>query len=287
MSLWILPKKKVSAFIEQLMADYEVVGPVAKERNIEFVEGRVVRLFKDVTDQDRFGQLLRYVLVEGGVFVNFQLALEGLAKVQAYPSALSCTAPLQQAEQIARQAQLGIWKATPTRPPTFTPIPSATPTASPTRTATATSTPTLSGSVTPSLTPTPTTTQTGQATLTQTPTPTITETPSQGVHISNIFYDGNEANSESDEYVEIKNFGATTVDIGGWRLNADDAGQDFNFPDFYALDPGATCRIYTNEYHEDSCGFNFESPQAIWKDDGDCGRLYDVNDQLVDEYCYP
>ncbi|MBN1149490.1 MAG: thermonuclease family protein [Anaerolineales bacterium] len=158
----------------------EYMGPLAKERNIELVDGRVVRLFKGAAERDRFGQLLRYVVVEGGVFVNFQLALEGLARAQATPPGGACAAILQQAEQIARQAQLGVWKATPTRRPTFTPVPSVTRSASPTSTPTSTPTPTLSGSITPSLTPTATETISGTLTTTPTPSSTATSTASPG-----------------------------------------------------------------------------------------------------------
>ena len=34
---------------------------------------------------------------------------------------------------------------------------------------------------------------------------------------------------ESEEYAVIANVGGSPVNLGGWRLNADDAGQDF-FP---------------------------------------------------------
>ena len=35
---------------------------------------------------------------------------------------------------------------------------------------------------------------------------------------------------ESDEYAVIANVGGSPVNLGGWRLNADDTGQDFWFP---------------------------------------------------------
>jgi hypothetical protein len=69
--------------------------------------------------------------------------------------------------------------------------------------------------------------------------------------------------------------GGAPADIGGWRLNAGDPGQDFIFPSF-VLQPGQACRVYTNESHPESCDFNFGSGRAIWNNQGDCGYLYDA-----------
>lgn len=120
--------------------------------------------------------------------------------------------------------------------------------------------------------------------------PTSTPTPVQsdnsiGVIISYIYYDGQKGRNEPDEYAVIKNISGIPVNIGGWRLNAGDPGQDFIFPDF-VLQPGQECRIYTNEIHPESCGFSFGSGKAIWRNSGDCGYLYDSSGKLVNEYCY-
>jgi hypothetical protein len=74
---------------------------------------------------------------------------------------------------------------------------------------------------------------------------------------------------ESDEYAKIANEGGAPMDIGGWRLNAGDPGQDFIFPSF-VLQLGQACRVYTNESHPESCGFSFGSGRAIWNNQGDC-----------------
>ena len=103
--------------------------------------------------------------------------------------------------------------------------------------------------------------------------------------ISYIFYDGVVPFVESDEYTTIKNMGATSVHIAGWRLNASGPGQDYNFPD-YTMQAGQDCRVYTNEIHPESCDFSFGSSVALWKNSGDCGYWYDEGTQ-IDEYCYP
>jgi len=61
MSLWILPKEQVTAFVERLMADYEVVGPVAKDGAFAFAPLRrpeQVRLDYPITLQSPKAYLL-------------------------------------------------------------------------------------------------------------------------------------------------------------------------------------------------------------------------------------
>jgi endonuclease YncB( thermonuclease family) len=117
-----------------------------------------------------------------------------------------------------------------------------------------------------------------------TPEPTAAGVQAQVV-IQHIFFDGLVSRVESDEYAEIANVGAAPVDIGGWLLNAGDPGQNFTFPG-YVLQPGQTCRVYTNESHPESGGFSFGSGRAIWNNKGDCGFLYDASGQAMSEYCY-
>jgi hypothetical protein len=107
----------------------------------------------------------------------------------------------------------------------------------------------------------------------------------EGIIIEFIFYAGIVKTVESDEYAVITNMGSSPVNLSGWRLNADDPGQDFYFPS-HILNPGESCRVYTNEIHPESCGFSFGRGSAIWVNSGECGSLYDSNGSLVDEYCY-
>ncbi len=107
----------------------------------------------------------------------------------------------------------------------------------------------------------------------------------QNVQITDIFFDGLVPQSESDEYAEVTNHGSGAVNLEGWRLNAGSPGQDFDFPSF-VIDPGQTCRVYTNEIHPESCGFSFASGVALWLNSGDCGYLYNQAGDLVSSYCY-
>jgi LysM repeat protein len=147
------------------------------------------------------------------------------------------------------------------------------PTASPVTTATPTGTLIASPTAT-SVTPT--------ATPTRTPTRTVTP---PGVIIQSINFDGDVPQVESDEYAVITNAGIVSQNIDGWRLFADDAGQNFIFPSF-ELAPGQTCRVYTNEDHPEYCGFSFERGSAIWNNEGDCGYLFTTSGAEVSRYCY-
>lgn len=111
------------------------------------------------------------------------------------------------------------------------------------------------------------------------------ESPLQNVQITHIFFDGLVPQSESDEFAEVTNLGSGAVNLEGWRLNAGSPGQDFNFPNF-VIDPGQTCRVYTNEIHPETCGFSFESGVALWRNSGDCGYLYYQAGDLGSSFCY-
>jgi beta-lactamase superfamily II metal-dependent hydrolase len=173
--------------------------------------------------------------------------------------------------------------------PTPTPII----TAIPTQTPTAAATPTITAipRESPTATATPTWTLAPPATRTPTQTPTRTLTPAataeQNVVISYIFYNGLESRYEGDEYAEIANLGMSPVNLGGWLLWAGDSPSDqfFWFPEF-VLAPGQSCRVYTDEFHPETGGFNFATGRAVWANDGDCGCLYDAASALMSEYCY-
>ena len=112
-----------------------------------------------------------------------------------------------------------------------------------------------------------------------------TDISTGGLVIQYIFFDGLVRRVESDEYAEITNTGGTAIDLTSWRLNAGNPGQDFVFPS-YMIEPGQSCRVYTNETHDESGGFSFASKDPVWNNQGDCGYLYDPQGKLIDDYCY-
>jgi len=73
------PKKKLECF-----------GKEARNKNKQLVEGKLVRLEKDISETDKYWRLLRYVYVSttaspSGEFVNDLLVREGYAYASTFP----------------------------------------------------------------------------------------------------------------------------------------------------------------------------------------------------------
>lgn len=81
----------------------------ALQANQKLVEGKEVRLERDVSNTDKYGRLLRYVYV-GDTFVNAELVTQGYARVHAYPPDTKYQIYLQVAEIEAQQNNKGIWQ---------------------------------------------------------------------------------------------------------------------------------------------------------------------------------
>ena len=92
----------------ELYPQPEAYGIEAWQLNRRLVEGKCVRLERDVSETDRYGRLLRYVYVDD-VFVNARLVSEGLARAEAYPPDIKYQNYLKELEQEARRAGKGIW----------------------------------------------------------------------------------------------------------------------------------------------------------------------------------
>jgi hypothetical protein len=106
------------------------------------------------------------------------------------------------------------------------------------------------------------------------------------VAITTVRFKGGVKYTQADEYVEIVNRGTAPADISGWVLGADDAGQDYRFPPGTILQPGQRIKVYTNEVHPESGGFNYGIKRPIWNDKGDAAKLRDTSGDLVSEYAY-
>jgi len=303
----------------------EWMGPEAAAKNEELVGGKLVRLEKDVSETDKYGRLLRYVWV-GDMMVNAELVRLGFAQVSTYPPDVKYVDLFLKLQQEAREARRGLWRPAPkpvaivqgdrvnVRQGPGTAYPHLGQVTKNTRLEIVGRNPAgdwwqvccvkgqqvwiagwlvqvegdISGVQVAAEIPTPPPTPPPQPTATPIP-PTETAPPQPAgtgnVVISHIFYDGVVYRVESDEYAQITNKDTVPVNLGGWHLNAGDPGQDFWFPSF-VIQPGQSCRVYTNEYHPESCGFSFGSGRAIWNNKGDCGYLYDASGTLVSQYCY-
>jgi endonuclease YncB( thermonuclease family) len=264
----------------------------ATAQNRALVEGQTVYLQKDVSETDKYQRLLRYVYLADGTFVNLELVKQGYAHAVTYPPDVRYELQLRQAQQEAANTGRGIWQWPVANrdanlrggPGTDYPviggvkqgemltlvaqnavgdwyqldnqawIAATLVDRAPTTIAIV--------AVIPTLRPPPTATP-APAPAAQPPQPAAPEGGTAQVILQSVMYDGAVPRVESDEYAIIANAGATAINIGGWRLNAGDPGQDFVFPSF-TLAPGQAVRVYTDEHHPDSGGFSFGSGKAIW-----------------------
>lgn len=85
-------------------------GHEASEYNKQLVEGKQVRLVKDVSETDKYGRLLRYVYLNDGTFVNLNLVENGFARVDTYPPDVAHAKEFEAADKAARIAKIGLWE---------------------------------------------------------------------------------------------------------------------------------------------------------------------------------
>lgn len=116
------PRKPIECFASEAMV-----------RNQELVEGKIVRLERDISDRDRYGRLLRYVFhladsasvavttsaeeaasseAGGGewIMVNLKLVEEGYASVATFPPDVKYADEFTAAERRARETGRGLWQ---------------------------------------------------------------------------------------------------------------------------------------------------------------------------------
>lgn len=103
--------------------------------------------------------------------------------------------------------------------------------------------------------------------------------------INQISYDSTQHKTEGDEYVEITNLGQHWVDLSHWQLSAG-KNQNFHFPENCKVRPFTYIRVYTNQVHQASGGFSFNSPTALWNNEGGRGVLSDAEGKEVSTYYY-
>ncbi len=85
-------------------------GKEASAKNKELVEGKMVRLERDISETDKYGRLLRYVFI-GGIFVNEYLVREGFARASSYPPDVHYQDLFQDAEREAIREKHGLWSS--------------------------------------------------------------------------------------------------------------------------------------------------------------------------------
>lgn len=93
----------------EITTQTEYYGAEVSAKNSELVYGKNVVMYRDVSEVDRYGRLLRYVYA-GDVFVNYELVVLGFAEAKRYPPDTACAAYYSTAQQAA-VASLGLWAA--------------------------------------------------------------------------------------------------------------------------------------------------------------------------------
>lgn len=91
------PRKSVQCF-----------GKEASSKNKELVEGKTVRLEKDISETDKYGRLLRYVYVDD-IFVNDYLVAEGFAHASTFPPDIKYQEEFLKSERQAQASNKGLW----------------------------------------------------------------------------------------------------------------------------------------------------------------------------------
>jgi micrococcal nuclease len=87
-------------------------GKEAKLENEKMVNGKTVRLEKDISETDKYGRLLRYVYIND-VFVNDYLVRQGFAHASTFPPDVTFAKQFVAAQEEARVGGKGLWSGCP------------------------------------------------------------------------------------------------------------------------------------------------------------------------------
>jgi len=102
------PKKEVQCFAQEAFL-----------KNKELVEGKVIKLEKDVSETDKYGRLLRYVYLQeknsstAAIFVNNYLVDNGYAYAASFPPDIKFADLFRQSQEKARTSIFGLWNNCP------------------------------------------------------------------------------------------------------------------------------------------------------------------------------
>lgn len=106
----------------EIHPETEAFGIEAWQANRQLVEGKLVRLERDISETDKYNRLLRYVYVDD-TMVNAELVRQGLAQVKAYPPDTKYQDYLEALEAEAKSEGRGIWAESPMTSLQYLPLP--------------------------------------------------------------------------------------------------------------------------------------------------------------------
>lgn len=82
----------------------------AWDMNRELVEGKKVKLKKDVSERDKYGRLLRYVWVDD-LFINEYLVRNGYASASTFPPDVKYANDFLEFQKQAKEENIGLWNS--------------------------------------------------------------------------------------------------------------------------------------------------------------------------------
>ena len=152
---------------------------------------------------------------------------------------------------------------------------------------TATATPTRTETRPPTETWTPQATVTSSVTPTESPTPVATATATATPTGNDLRITALQFSGGTREYIGITNYGPDNQNMTGWRVRSVIGNQWYAFPVAYILHAGDIVKLYSGTIAEHNPPASLRwTMAAVWEDDGDEARLYDVLGILIDSLAY-
>ena len=109
----VVRRSGVDARVRYLLINApEVDQPLAADAtavNRALVEGKRVRLVRDMSETDRYDRLLRYVYLADGTFVNAEIVRRGYAALLIIPPDTAKASEIRAAQAEAIAAGIGLW----------------------------------------------------------------------------------------------------------------------------------------------------------------------------------
>ncbi|QCJ46346.1 lamin tail domain-containing protein [Haloprofundus sp. MHR1] len=96
---------------------------------------------------------------------------------------------------------------------------------------------------------------------------------------------GDDRQNLVDEYLVFRNSGEETLDLSGWTVT-DEAGKQYQFPDGFSLEPGATVTLRTGDGEDTDETLYWGANSPVWNNDGDEVVVRDESGAVVARRSY-
>ena len=107
-------------------------------------------------------------------------------------------------------------------------------------------------------------------------------TGSSSLVVASIHEDasGNDHENLNDEYIQLKNTGSSSLDLGGWTVS-DSAGHSYTFPSGSTFGAGESLTLYSGSGSSGGSNYYWGSGSAIWNNGGDTIIVKDSSGSTV------